>query len=132
MCRIACVPVLLGLLGFCSVLIAGDDYLDALEAEASGVQVDPASAEFEPKTLQRRSRVVHTNALRGGAIDLPAGLDAVEFEQALQQSMPSSYLFYWNLPDAARQEVFVRYANGASAAELRELILRLRSATRKP
>lgn len=121
---------LVGLLGLgvvmpCSV-IAADDYMQALDAEAQGMAVDPASGKELKSTKQKASTNKQAPASAdGGELTyqgLPASLGMNEFEAVLNQNFKGSYLLYKNLGDKGRLEVYEAYRNEADIEVVRDSI----------
>lgn len=86
-----------------------DDYLDAIQGEATKLSEEPSSAEAETAETAETASV-------------PDDPQAA-FEQELKGRYRGSYLFYRKLPVKSQQEVFDAYEQGASIKEVRRIIL---------
>jgi hypothetical protein len=107
--------------------IASDPYMDALNAEADSVTVDP-------KTEQKKPDYINQAPVTGGwsnqnqsmRQDLPANLDQDDFEEALKRNFYGSYMFYSHLDQTEQAEVFRFYQNTPSIEPLRQRIMDLK------
>jgi hypothetical protein len=106
---------------------AADPYLDALESEASGLAVDPAS---RPETRTHR-RVKAPNGSnwsvehQGLGEALPGSLTREAFEEALKRNFYGTYVFYRKLHEPNRQAVYRFYQEHPSVEEIRSTIIGL-------
>lgn len=83
-----------------------DDYLDAIQGEATKLSEEPGSAGAEA----------------GETASVPDDPRAA-FEQEIKGRYRGSYLFYQKLPVKSQQQVFEAYEQGASIKEVRRIIL---------
>ena len=88
----------------CPSWAAEDDYLQSLEMESGKVEqgVDPEVAAKSRSEMQ---------------------VQRAAFETLLEEEYRGTYVFYKRLNERSRQEVFLRYAGGASMKEVREMII---------
>ncbi|RMG59889.1 MAG: hypothetical protein D6717_00885 [Gammaproteobacteria bacterium] len=102
------------------------DYLRTLQSEAQEVEVDPNTELSEQPVAPQSFTGSWGSDTQSLEQNLPAGLDQEGFEQQLQSRFYGSYIFYKNLPDRARVEVYNNYRAGATIDELRKLIIELK------
>jgi hypothetical protein len=117
------------LLGCCfpQAILATDPYMDALNAEADSVIVDP-------KTEQQKPDFINQAPVPGGwsnqnqsmSLDLQANLDKEDFEEALKRNFYGSYMFYNHLDEADQAEVYEFYQNKPSIEPVRQRIMELK------
>lgn len=107
--------------------MASDPYMDALNAEADSVIVDP-------KTEQKKPDFINQAPVPGGwsnqnqsmSQDLPANLDQEDFEEALKRNFYGSYMFYNHLDQTDQAEVFRLYQSTPSIETVRQRIMDLK------
>lgn len=101
-----------------------DTLLDALENEASNLQLDD-------KTKNKNKKLTSTNIksishVKGGAItDLTSGLSVELFEKILKENYIGSYLFYKRLSQSKKDEVFEFYQKNPDSVKVRKKILQV-------
>lgn len=96
-----------------SPLAAQDDYLRALESEATKI----APAEEVPAQPAARPAAV-TQAPPAGA-----GVTREQFESLLQDKYRGTYVFYRQLQPHTQEEIFAEFEGGVPIAELRDKIV---------
>ncbi|MGV6826165.1 MAG: hypothetical protein ACWA5Q_04240 [bacterium] len=87
-----------------SCLAADDDYLSALEAESGKVEQGLDDDEAQKKLSDLEGQ-------------------RAAFEKLLEDQYRGTYVFYKRLTERSKQEVFLRYAGGASIPEVRSMIV---------
>ncbi len=117
------------MLGCCFPLaiLAADSYMDALNAEADSVVVDP-------KTEKQKSIPLDQVPAHSGwstedqsmSLDLPPNLEKNDFEESLKLNFYGSYMFYNRLDDPAQEEVYQLYRKNPSIEPVRERIMQLK------
>ena len=113
---------------FLSSAYAEDSYMDAINAEAEDLQVDPGTESEQQRTN------IPTESFAGGwdrdgqsmSDDLERGLDQADFEDALEEGYYGSFIFYKNLNAAKQDQVYKAYQQGANIDGLRDLIIQLK------
>jgi len=100
------------LVAFASSTLAQDDYLKALEAEAS--KLSPGA------TAQGGESAGNNPASTATA---GQGVTFEQFETLLQDNYRGTYVFYKELPSHTREEMFVEYQRGVSIRDLRDKIM---------
>ena len=97
------VAVLLSMSAY-SAFAADDDYLQSLEAEVDKVEhgVDPAVSQKSRSEMEAQRAA---------------------FEELMEDQYRGTYVFYKRLSERSKQEVFLRYAGGASFKDVREMIV---------
>ena len=124
-------PLLLSAGLFCvlsSSVVAEDAYMDAINAEAEGLAVDPGTQSDNQKTQVPGSSFTGGWDSDGQSLGegLERGLDQVDFEDALEEGYYGSYIFYKNLNTVKQNKVYKAYEQGADIDGLRELIIQLK------
>lgn len=91
-----------------SAAVAGDDYLESLEAEAEAEaqKLAPVESAVQPEAPAESGN-------RGDRADFEAGL----------AKHKGTYSFYRKLPEKDRAEVFKAYGEGADFARIRRMII---------
>ncbi len=89
-----------------SAAVAGDDYLESLEAEAEAQKLAPVESAVQPEAPAESGN-------RGDRADFEAGL----------AKHKGTYSFYRKLPEKDRAEVFKAYGEGADFARIRRMII---------
>lgn len=101
-----------------------DTLLDALENEASNLQLDD-------KTKNKNKNLTTTNIkstsdVKGGAItDLTSGLSVELFEKILKENYIGSFLFYKRLSQSKKDEVYEFYQKNPDSVKVRKKILQV-------
>lgn len=126
-------PLLLSAGMFCvlsSSAIAEDAYMDAINAEAEGLSVDPGTESDSQATTRTPGGSLTGGWDREGQSlgeeGLERGLDQIDFEEALEEGFYGSYIFYKNLNKVKQNKVYEAYEKGADIDGLRELIIQLK------
>jgi len=117
------------LLGCCFPLAipAADAYMDALNAEADSVVVDPETEQQKPDVLDLApTRGGWSNQDQSMSLDLPPDLEREDFEESLKLNFYGSYMFYNRLDDPAQEEVYQFYRQNPSIEPVRERIMQLK------
>ena len=124
-------PLLLSAGLFCvlsSSVVAEDAYMDAINAEAEGLAVDPGTQSDNQKTQVPGSSFTggwdSDGQSRGEGLE--RGLDQADFEDALEEGYYGGYIFYKNLNTGKQKKVYKAYEQGADIDGLRELIIQLK------
>jgi len=125
-------PLLVSAGLFCvlsSSVIAEDAYMDAINAEAEGLSVDPGTESDNQTTSVPGGGFTGGWDSEGQSLSeegLERGLDQVDFEDALEEGFYGSYIFYKNLNKVKQNKVYEAYEKGADIEGLRELIIQLK------
>jgi hypothetical protein len=112
-----------------SVAFAEDAYMDAINAEAEGLEVDPESEQGSQKTNVPGASLTGGWDREGQSLSdegLVRGLDQADFEDALEEGFYGSYIFYKNLNKVEQNKVYKAYEQGADIDGLRDLIIQLK------
>lgn len=118
--------LLLGL-GIPTSLYADDAYMDAINAEADQLSVDPRSTD-KKRDVQAKdfSQNGWSNQAQSMDQDLPPRLKRNEFEEALKTSFYGSYMFYKRLDEQDQFEVYDLYTQNPSIELVRKRIMDLK------
>jgi hypothetical protein len=117
------------LLGCCFPLaiLASDPYMDALNAEADSVVVDPETEKQKPSPLEQvPAQGGWSTQDQSMSLDLPPDLDRDDFEESLKLNFYGSYMFYNRLDDSAQEEVYQLYRQNPSIEPVRKRIMQLK------
>lgn len=120
---------LLLLMGCCIPLtaLAADPYMDALNAEADSVAVDPASEKQETNVLDQAPTLGGwSNQDQSMSLDLPANLEREDFEESLKLNFYGSYMFYNRLDEINQAKVYEFYQSNPTIEPVRERIMELK------
>lgn len=111
-----------------SSAIAEDAYMDAINAEAQDLEVDPGTERENQKADIPGGSFTGGWSRDGQGLGegLERGLDKDDFEDALEEGYYGSYIFYKNLGPAKQDQVFKAYEQGADIEGLRDLIVQLK------
>ncbi|MDX1335595.1 MAG: hypothetical protein R3312_07405 [Gammaproteobacteria bacterium] len=112
-----------------SSAIAEDAYMDAINAEAEGLAVDPGTQSDNQRTQVPGGSFTggwDSDGQSLGEDGLERGLDQADFEDALEEGYYGSYIFYKNLNTVKQNKVYKAYEQGADIDGLRELIIQLK------
>lgn len=108
--------------------LAADAYLEFLEQEAKGLQLDPVG-----QTNNEEKRLIRNNLSKrrgeGTQVNLPAGLTRDGLETLLATNFHNTYLFYKVLKNRDKETVYTNYVSHAKpnlGSLSREIKLRLR------
>jgi len=115
---VCCIPL---------VTLASDPYMDALNAEADSVAVDPASEKQEANVFDQAPTLGGwSNDAQSMSQDLPANLEQEDFEESLKLNFYGSYIFYKRLDDASQAKVYEYYQDNPSIELVRQRIMELK------
>ena len=110
-----------------SSALAEDAYMDAINAEAQGLEVDPESEREQQKAdIPGGSFSGSWTSNDQGLEGLKRGLDKPDFEDSLETNYYGSYIFYKNLNPSKQDQVYKAYQQGADIDGLRDLIIQLK------
>jgi hypothetical protein len=113
---------------FFSPAYAEDPYMDALNAEAEDLQVDPGTESEQQRTNIPGGSFTGGWDREGQSMSdgLERGLDQADFEDALEEGYYGSFIFYKNLNTGKQEQVYKAYQQGADIDGLRDLIIQLK------
>lgn len=99
-----------------SVLVAQDDYLKALESEATKIDAEPERSE----SVTGAGDV----AVASAADSTPgSGVTREQFESLMQDKYRGTYVFYRQLQPHTQEEIFSEFEKGVPIAELRDKVV---------
>lgn len=105
------------------------EYLKAIRGEANNLTIDTETKSTATKPVREKGGSairIDTEKSQAGAIEeLVPGLSVSEFEVILKNNYMGSYLFYKNLNDSDKDEVYSFYLQNPDPRKLREKILQL-------
>ncbi len=98
-----------------------DAYLDALESEATGVEVDPATVgrNIEVSPLEAGQVYSEGNEL---SADMPEGMSEAEFAMYLEENYIGSFTFFERLSDKGKEALYNEYKSQPQISSIREKI----------
>jgi len=104
------------------------DYLELLEGEASGLNLDGQTKNSQKKSPSNSIKLFSQgeNSGQGGGItELFPGLSQQQFELVLKSNYIGSYLFYKRLSELKRGEVYQYYQTSPDPSMVRKKIIQV-------
>jgi hypothetical protein len=118
--RFAAHMLFISILLFSLQAVAGDDYMQLLEAEAEELELDQSSQIQKNKPVETGSTasIKKTDWKWDGDLEntvLPSGLTQDEFASLLKQHFYGTFVFYRKLTSIDKQTVYYHYTKASSA-----------------
>ncbi len=107
---------------------SNSDYLNSLEGEASGLELDGQTKNLQKKSFAAKEKLFNgvAQGKKGGAIaELLPGLTIEQLGIVLKNNYMGSYLFFKRLSDSGQEEVYQFYKNNPDPQKVREKILQV-------
>lgn len=117
--RALCLAALLGALPITANALDDKSYLDALDKEASKVEVRRTGEKADAQNPHSAA----TQLPLGAETAAKATLNREQFEEKLKQEHLGTYTLYMKLSPRSKDELFESYSQGTSMDSLRDKIL---------